>query len=362
VLFRSAEGASRTVSECASDDVSFIGYILATAAPATEDMEAEIRIDPVLAKLKEVDTQQKELARSLVRSVYADLRTEIARLEEEVMVREEEARRLEGEARRLEEEARRERERAEEARRQQEQTREEEVRRLEEEAKRLEEESRRQREQVAEAARRRVDEARRQREEAQSARARIMERLRVALAACGEKVQTFRSSMRALTGDQVNAAVVSELRRARPPNGRTLQAVVTSGGMYTSPTRGEFDLIDTFVRAVRIDGRDLPSAFNGLLQDVQRPLHAFDGLPGFLVQAQEFHFRAAQQQINAVTTRGGVIHRAIAGALFWRGGQCASDAAISYAEGQLQRSTCATLQSVADQLAGGLEQVRNRQI
>ena len=98
-------------------------------------------------------------------------------------------------------------------------------------------------------------------------RTQVMSQFKAVVDVCKAKVHQFCAALRASSAREVNNALLSELRRARPPNGRTLQALVISGGVYTSPTRGDFDLPETFIAYTHAFGRDLSSAFSQLDAD-----------------------------------------------------------------------------------------------
>ena len=46
------------------------------------------------------------------------------------------------------------------------------------------------------------------------------------------------------------------MRGAKPPNGQTLRALISAGGIYASTSRGNFDLVDTFCGALTIRGTE----------------------------------------------------------------------------------------------------------
>ena len=73
-----------------------------------------------------------------------------------------------------------------------------------------------------------------------------------------------------------------------------------------------------------------------LNDDIKRLLHAVDGLPEDFMEELDDDLHQAQQQINAMTTRGGAIHRDVGRALRWTGGKGASDAAIQHADSTLE--------------------------
>ena len=68
--------------------------------------------------------------------------------------------------------------------------------------------------------------------------------------------------------------IVHELGRAKPPNGQTLRALVAAGGIYTSPSRGAFDLIETFSSSAVVAGQDLPRMYADLVNKVKSRLQA----------------------------------------------------------------------------------------
>ena len=150
---------------------------------------------------------------------------------------------------------------------------------------------------------------------------------RSAEAACVSRIQNFRSGVFGSSVQTIIRAILGELRRAKPPNGQTLRALITAGGIYSSPTRGLFDLVETFFASIRVAGQELPSAFSNLVDAVVSDLRAVRGLPRDLCAFMELQMQRARRQINAVATHGGDIHRLLIQALRWPTGKGAADGA-----------------------------------
>jgi len=127
--------------------------------------------------------------------------------------------------------------------------------------------------------------------------------------------------------------------------------------VYTSPTRGDFDLVETFAASTRVFDRDFPSAFRHLLDIVTAQIReAQADLSVDISQVMSLHVQTVCRQINAITTRGGPVHNLCDRALHWPGGKGSSDQCIRHAERALveQGGTQQTIQEIAESLAGAM--------
>eukprot|EP00929_Paragymnodinium_shiwhaense_P039676 TRINITY_DN20820_c0_g1_i2.p1 TRINITY_DN20820_c0_g1~~TRINITY_DN20820_c0_g1_i2.p1 ORF type:complete len:719 (+),score=121.85 TRINITY_DN20820_c0_g1_i2:282-2438(+) len=283
-------------------EVSFGGYVLATTAPAVDDMPACISIEPVVSKLQAIGQEQKQKVVTLLQNLYRDL--------ERLMREEEEATQT-----RVQEEAERQR--------------------------RAEEESRRQAE---------ADRERRA-QEARQARGHRLAQFRAVVNVCKARASEFRTALSGLSSNVVNGAVMNEVKRARPPNGATLRGLVNAGGIYTSPSRGDFDLPEAFSSAARVLDRDFPSAYSHLLEKIRGELMSAEARLGVDIrQPLTMHLASMQQQINAVLTRGGAIQVHCDRALVWPGGKGSADACVVTADQRLSSTTAAAVRRLAQSL------------
>jgi len=331
---------SEVPGEASADAASsFAGYVQATADPGSEDRPAEIKIEAVLGKLQHIGAQQVERLKSLVCNTYDALQS---------LARE-----------RFQEEQEREAERQE---RQREMEREEARRRMEE----LERQQQRLREEQAadERRRQRLEELRQARErraqEAQNRRANLVLNFTQAQNDCKRMVQEFREEMGGCTGLTAVEAVVRELQRAKPPNGQTLRALISAGGIYTSTSRGSFDLVEAFCGALTIRGTvDFLLSWATVVEDSERKLRGVPNLPAAFNQELSLRLTGIRQQINAVTTAGGPIRSMLSNALLWFGGKGASDSAISFADEKLKNSVRPALRRITHSLCSSLENVLN---
>ncbi|CAE7838241.1 elapor2 [Symbiodinium sp. CCMP2592] len=316
------EASASASSSAPAAAMSFAGYVQATADPGSEDRPAEIQIEAVLGKLQHIGAQQVEKLKSLVCNIYDALQS---------LARE-----------RFQEEQEREAERQE---RQREMEREE--------ARRADERRRQHLEELRQVRERRA-------QEFQSRRANLVLNFTQALHDCKRMVQEFREEMGSCTGLTAVEAVVRELQRAKPPNGQTLRALISAGGIYTSTSRGSFDLVETFCGALTIRGtEDFLLAWATVVEDSERKLRGVPNLPAAFNQELSLRLTGIRQQINAMTTAGGPIRSMLSNALVWFGGKGASDFAIMSADDKLKNSVRPALRRISHSLCSSLESVLN---
>mmetsp|Transcript_63051 Transcript_63051/g.150233 ORF Transcript_63051/g.150233 Transcript_63051/m.150233 type:complete len:771 (+) Transcript_63051:51-2363(+) len=298
------------------ENVAFAGYVMATAAPESEGMAAEVEISGVLRKLGAVSEEQHRKAESVLRAVYAELQNmmmEEHRLAEEARAAEEALQREEA---RVAEEVRltQEREEAEAA-----------------EAARREEENR---------AAREAELLRQQREES-------LGNFRAAAGRVSASIDSFRTHLQEGTVVQnINSALMGELRRLHHS---TLRALIARGGSYTSASAGDIDLAETFAGAAQVSGQDLSGRFNSLVDRIGMELRPV--LSGDLSLQLDLQLQIARGQLNAVLTRGGPVYSMLGRALHWPGGAGSTKKALQHAESTFADQRQGTRKALRDAAA-----------
>lgn len=190
-----------------------------------------------------------------------------------------------------------------------------------------------------------------------------MTALREALESSRAKVVLFRAALGRSDPNRITEAVMAELQRAKPPNGKVLWAVISRGGVFTSAAHPHrpYNLPETFIQALTTpEGQgDITAAYTELLRDLRTRLEGIQPpLPRDLRVLTTEQLQNAMRRMNAVLTVGSDLRLLLQRALVWRGGKGASDAAIAHARRVLAddtRGTKAVIPQITEFLASGVE-------
>jgi hypothetical protein len=187
----------------------------------------------------------------------------------------------------------------------------------------------------------------------------IMPNLRPAIEATTSVVQEFRAAMSQVDGRRITEALLEELRCAKRPNGKTLQALIERQGIYVSQKQNRrYNLLENFISTQGSDGQSISS---GLLS-LERAVHglgAVEGLPLDFQRTVQRRVQNVRQDINAVSTPGGLVQELMQRALLWQGGKGATDTAIARAQEVLSGSngTDRKIQEIGERLADSADRM-----
>eukprot|EP00931_Biecheleriopsis_adriatica_P118770 TRINITY_DN94097_c0_g1_i1.p1 TRINITY_DN94097_c0_g1~~TRINITY_DN94097_c0_g1_i1.p1 ORF type:complete len:711 (+),score=145.00 TRINITY_DN94097_c0_g1_i1:38-2134(+) len=141
----------------------------------------------------------------------------------------------------------------------------------------------------------------------------VAEQVKVKLQAWQEDVARFKRGLLDIDAAAVRDAIVSELKRAKPPNGKILRALIARSGngfRYTSQSQERpYNLRQTTIAALRFpDGSSLENAWAKLFGDLSKELKQVEQFPSDLKRTCISKSNRVRQKLNADFAPDGPVH------------------------------------------------------